>query len=268
VNLKNKDSEIMATAELPLALVTGASSGIGLELAKVLAAEGHDLIITSDNRGKLETAARIISSATPDARIEIIAADLARADGAETLYRGVQQLGRPIDVLVNNAGIGVWGEFAKGTDLSAELAMIQINVCSVITLTKLFSREMVARRKGRILITASEAAIAPTALASVYGATKAFDYTFALALREELKDTGVTVTALLPGPTDTNWFNRANAAHTSVAQGNLADPAQVARDGYDALMKGDDHVVTPLKDKMLAVAAKLAPDRMSVQRLQ
>ena len=258
----------MATAERPLALVTGSSSGIGLELAKVFAAEGHDLIITSDNRAKLETAKSNIASGAPDARIEIIDADLARSDGAETLYRGVQQLGRPIDILANNAGVGVWGEFAKGTDLSAELAMIQLNVSAVVALTKLFGREMVARHKGRILITASEAAIAPTALASVYGATKAFDYAFALALREELKDTGVTVTALLPGATDTNWFNRANAAHTSVAQGNLADPAQVARDAYKALMKGDDHVVTPLKDKMLAVAAKLVPDRMSVQRLQ
>jgi uncharacterized protein len=255
------------TSKSQLALITGASSGIGLELAKVFASEGHDLVLVSDNRSKLETARAEIQHAGPAVRIELVEADLSRPDGPEQAYAGAKRTGRPVDILVNNAGVGVWGEF-PGTDLAAELKMIQINVASVVALTKLVSRDMVERGSGKILITASEASLAPTALLTVYGATKAFDYSFAQALREELKDKGVTVTALMPGATATNFFNRAGAGHTKIANGKLADPKQIARDGYDALMSGDDHVVTPLKDKLKITTAKFMPDKMVVQRIE
>jgi uncharacterized protein len=259
----------MATSALkPLALVTGASSGIGLELAKVFAREGHDLVVAADNRAKLDAASQQIRSGAPAARIEIVTVDLANPDGPFLLYEAVQRLGRDLDVLVNNAGVGVWGEFARQTNLDAELDMIQLNVASVVALTKLFVRDMIPRRTGKILFTASEASLAPTAYLAAYGATKAFEYSFALSLREELKDTGITVTALLPGATDTNFFHRAGAAKNKTAQGRLADPATVARDGYDALMRGDDHVVTPMTNKLKAAAAKLLPDEMKVQRVE
>jgi uncharacterized protein len=250
-----------------VALVTGASSGIGLELAKVLASEGYDLIITSDDRAKLESAAKQIKQVGPSVQIGVVEADLARPDGAKKLYQIVRKLGYAVDILVNNAGVGVWGEFAE-TDLDAELKMIQLNAASVVAVTKLFARDMVERGAGKILITASEASLAPSALLTVYAATKAFDYSFAQALREELKDKGVTVTALLPGATDTNFFKRAGMAHTKTAQGKLADPAQVARAGYDALMSGDDHVVTPLRDRVAITVAKFLPDKTVVQRVE
>jgi len=242
------------------ALVTGGSSGIGLELAKVFAEEGYDLIIASDQPAKLKDAARHIKAECPDAWVETIVVDLAQPDGARKLYEAVQERGFTVDVLVNNAGRGVWGDFAQETDLSDELAMIQLNVSSVVAVTKLFVADMVRRREGKILFTASEASLAPIALMSVYAATKAFVYSFALGLREELKDTGVSVTALLPGATQTEFFGRAHMNELEFVQsGKMADPSEVARDGYDALIAGDDHVVTPFKDRIKVTANKFMP---------
>jgi uncharacterized protein len=224
----------------PVTLITGGSSGIGLELAKVFAAEGHDLIIASDNRSKLKKAAEEITLAGDGGSVEIVVADLSKPAGPKKLYTAVQELGRKVEVLVNNAGRGVWGDFARETDLNDELAMIQLNAASVVALTKLFVADMVRRHSGKILITASEASLAPIALMSIYAATKAFVYSFALSLREELKDTGITVTALLPGATQTDFFIRADMDEAKfVQESKMADPAKVARDGYDALMKGD-----------------------------
>lgn len=258
----------MARSVKPLALITGSSSGIGLELAKLFAAEGHDVILTSDNRGKLDRAAAEIRAQTPGAHHEIIECDLARPEGPAKLYDAVQRLGRTPDVLVNNAGVGVWGEFATQTDIAAELAMIQLNATSVVHLTKLFLKDMIAEGRGRVLINASQSAETPLAFASIYAATKAFLLSFAESLREELKDRNITVTCLMPGPTDTNWFDRAGAGHTSYGKGKKADPAQVARDGFDALMRGDDHIVTPFKDKAMTTAAKFMPAAMQVQRFE
>jgi short-subunit dehydrogenase len=171
--------------------------------------------------------------------------------------------------LVNNAGVGVWGDFVRETDLKDELSMIQLNAASVVALTKLFAADMVKRGEGKILFTASEASLAPVALMSIYAATKAFIYSFSLSLREELKDTGVGITALLPGATQTDFFNRADMQDAKfVQEGEMADPAQVARDGYDALVKGDDHVVTPTKDRLTSLLTKLVPDRAAVERLE
>ena len=248
-------------------LITGASSGIGLELARVFAGEGHDLILVAEHGVALKEAADELLAMAPGLRIEAIVADLRRDDSARQIYEQVRASGRFVDILVNNAGVGVWGPFPE-TPLAEELAMVRLNVDAVIRLTKHFVAPMIERGFGRILITASQAAVMPTALAAVYAGTKAFDYAFALALREELKDSGVTVTALLPGATDTGWFDRAGAGHTETAQGDLADPAAVARAGYEALMAGDDHVVTPFKDRLAVTAAKMMPARSAVTRLE
>jgi short-subunit dehydrogenase len=264
-------SNVMAATEHPLVLVTGGSSGIGLELAKVFAAEGHDIVLTSSSAGRLRKAAVQVRTAGSehDIAVSTVPADLAKTGGANKLYRVVEEMGRPIDILVNNAGVGVWGDFVRETALTRELAMMQLNNTSAVVLTKLFAAEMVKRNEGKILFNASESALAPMALMSVYAATSAFIYSFALSLREELKDTGVSVTALLAGGTQTDFFNRAEMQDAKfVKDGSLADPAQVARDGYDALMRGDDHVVTPTSARMMAVLTKLVPDRMAVTRAE
>jgi short-subunit dehydrogenase len=251
----------------PLALVTGSSSGIGLELARILAADGYDLILTSENREKLQLAVDQVKRAAPDANVKSVVADLEKPSGRKKLYDATKRSGS-IGILANNAGRGVWGEFRK-TDLEDELAIVQLNVASVVALSKLFARDMAKRGSGRILFTASEASLAPIALMSVYAATKAFVYSFALSLREELKDSGVTVTALLPGATNTDFFNRAGMKDTKlVRESDLADAREVAQAGYDALMRGDDHVVYPVQDRIRSIFTKLVPDRAAVQRVE
>jgi short-subunit dehydrogenase len=250
-----------------LALVTGASSGIGFELARTFAANGYDVIMTSDNRVKLSAAGRALIKAAPAVDIHMMVADLATPTGAQNLYNEVRKLKRPLDVLANNAGVGVWGRFSE-TDIRDELAMIQVNIVSLMTLTKLFLPQMLRLHEGKILFTAAEAAVAPAAFLTAYSATKAFVYAFTRGLREELKGSGVTVTALMPGATRSNFFKRAGADHTKVANGRLASPHDVAQAGFDALMQEDDHVVTPFLDKLRLAAMRLQPDHMAVSRLE
>ncbi len=242
------------------ALVTGASSGIGYELAQLFAKDGHALIIAAEDEPGLKRAAEALRMAGSP-RVETIAVDLARADGAPKLYEGVSQLGLAPGFLVLNAGVGVWGDFMRETDLHEELKMIQLNVTSTVHAAKLFGREMVQRGSGKILITSSLAAIGPSPKLAVYSATKAFAYAFAETIRDELADTGVTVTALMPDATDTNFFERAGAGESQIGQGQKADPAVVAKAGYEAMLKGTDHVVTPGKSKILAAVAKVLPER-------
>jgi short-subunit dehydrogenase len=232
-----------------LAVVTGASTGIGFEIAAALAERGFDLILTSLNTQRLANSADLLIRRHPRASITPVAADLTRERGAQTLYESVARDRRSIDVLVNNAGVGVWGAFADHPTLRRELAMIQLNAVAVVQVTKKFLPAMIERRSGRLLFTTSVGALTPMPLASVYCATKAFVYSFAESLRDELKGTGITVTALLPGPTATNWFERAGAGLTHGAQGSLADPADVATAGVDAMMRGADHVFTPLANR-------------------
>jgi uncharacterized protein len=244
-----------------LALVTGASSGIGLEIARCFAGDGHALVITADDGGKLETAAHELRAAGA-ARVATVVADLAERDGAARLYETVRgEHGTP-DFLVNNAGRGVYGDFVRETDLKAELRMIQLNVVSVVELTKRVATDMVARGRGRILITSSIAALAPTPKLTVYSATKAFDFGFAEALANELKDTGVTVTALLPAETETEFFRRAGMEDSPIGQSKKADPASIARAGYAAMMKGSDHVIAPFTAKMRAALTSVLPESM------
>lgn len=246
--------------ERPLSLVTGASSGIGFEIARKLAEVGYDVVVSSSDRAKLTQAANAIQSESPSARIDIVQADLTRADAVQKLYETVRTLGRPVDILVANAGVGVWGDFADETSLDAEIALINLNVTSQVHLIKLFSREMVARGSGDILITSSIAGILPAPHMAVYAASKAFLRSFGEAIRQEMKDRNVNVTVLMPGPTDTDFFVRADMEESKVGQGSKQDPEQVAEAALRALAEGSDHVITGLKNKVQAGIAKMLSD--------
>lgn len=243
----------------PLALVTGASSGIGYQLARKLADVGYDLIGVSSNREKLAQAAQSIMQES-GVQVEIVQADLSQPDGVQTLYDSVQALGRPVDILAANAGIGVSGDFADETSLDAEIALINLNVTSQVHLIKLIARDMVSRGSGDILITSSIAGMLPGPHFAVYAASKAFLRSFGQAIRNELKDRNVNVTVLMPGPTDTDFFERADMTDTKVAHGPKQDPEEVAEAALKALSEASDHVMPGLKNKMQAVAAKFMPD--------
>jgi short-subunit dehydrogenase len=220
----------------PLALVTGASSGIGLELAKQFAQNGFDLVMAAED-AELDPAAgqvRALGAAVSPVRV-----DLTKPADVELLWEAVAFSGRPLDAVALNAGVGVGGAFAE-TDLQAELGIVQLNCASTVHLAKRVAQGMIARRQGRMLFTSSIASQAPQPFQAVYGASKAFVQSLALALREELSDRGVSVTAMLPGPTDTEFFGRADMTDTKLgASDKKDDPAQVARQGFEALMKGD-----------------------------
>ena len=247
------------------AVVTGASSGIGLELARVFAQNGYDLLISSDSE-KIESAAQEISSI--GAAVKTIQSDLSTYDGVEKLWSAIEATGRPVDAIAINAGIGAYGDFARESDLDRELKLIQLNVVSVVHLAKRVLKQMVARGEGKVLITSSVAAEMPAPLEAVYGASKAFELSFAQALRNELKDTGITVTALQPGATNTNFFHRAGMDETKLGQeGKYAnDPREVAQQGFDALMKGEDHVfAASIKTKVQGEVSKFAPRSVTAE---
>jgi short-subunit dehydrogenase len=226
-------------ATRPLALVTGASSGIGRELAKQFAENGFDLIVAAEDV-ELDDAVdelRAIGGA-----VAPVSVDLTKRNDVERLVAAVRGAGRPLDAAALNAGVGVAGAFVD-TDLDAELGIVELNCASTVHLAKRVAQDMAARGKGRILFTSSVASQAPQPFQAVYGASKAFVQSFALALREELSDRGVSVTALLPGPTDTEFFDRADATDTRLgAMEKKDDPALVARQGFDGLVKGEASV--------------------------
>jgi uncharacterized protein len=242
------------------AVVTGASSGIGYELAKVFAQEGFDVLINAEDN-RLEAAAQELRSS--GAKIQAVQADLSKYEGVEQFWEAIRQSGRPVDAIAINAGVGTGGDFAHDTELQTELQMIDLNVKSSVHLAKRVLPEMVSRGQGRVLFTSSIASVMPTPFQAVYGATKAFVQSFSQSLRHELKDTGVTVTALMPGATDTDFFRRADMGDTKVGtEGKKEnDPADVARQGYDALMKGEDRVfAASMKTKLEGEAARFMPE--------
>jgi short-subunit dehydrogenase len=244
----------------PLAAVTGASSGIGYELARQFARAGYDLVVCAEDPG-IAIAAQTFED--DGARVEAVRVDLRQPEGVERFYEAIRNVGAPLEALALNAGVGVLGDFTRETDLTDELAMIHLNVVSTVHLAKLAAQDMVARGRGKILITASVAGTMPTPLMAVYGATKAFDLSFAASLRHELKDTGVSVTALLPGPTDTEFFEREGGADTKAAEvAEKNDPADVAKQGFDALMAGKDRVygATSLGTKLQGMTARFVPE--------
>ncbi len=248
----------------PLAVVTGASSGIGFELAKQFAQNGFDLLITAEDAG-IHDAAREL--APLGANVEIVQVDLATYDGVEALYAKIRTIGRPVDAIAINAGVGVGGDFARDTDLRDELNLINLNVVSPVHLTKRLVKDMVARGQGRILFTSSIAALMPGPFEAVYAASKAFVRSFAEALRNELKDTGITITALQPGPTETNFFHRAGMDDTRAGASKKDDPAQVAKQGFDALMAGKDHIVAgSISTKLQAAVTNMLPSTANAEQ--
>jgi uncharacterized protein len=248
------------------AVVTGASSGIGYELARVFAENGYDLLVNSGSE-RIDDAARRLQEAGAD--VQSVEADLATYEGVEKLWREIEATGRPVDAIAINAGVGVGGDFARETNLEDELRLIELNVTSTVHLAKRVLRSMLARREGKVLFTSSIAGTMPTPLEAVYGASKAFVLSFAQSLRNELKDTGITITALQPGPTDTEFFHRAGMDNTEVgSEGKYTnDPADVARQGYDALMAGKDHVYSSsLKTKVQGELGKFMPESVKAEQ--
>jgi short-subunit dehydrogenase len=246
----------------PLAVVTGASSGIGYELAKQFARNGFDLLVTSTG-STINDAAQTFKGL--GAQVETVQADLATYDGVEAPYSKIKETNRSVEAIAINAGVGVGGEFTK-TDLQEELNLINLNVVSSVHLAKRVVKDMVDRRNGKILFTSSIAALQPGSFEAVYAASKAFLHSFSESLRNELKDTGVTVTALMPGPTDTNFFHRAGMDDTKAGAGHKDDPAEVAKQGFEALMAGKDDIIAgSLKTKILGTASKVLPDTVNAE---
>ena len=242
-----------------LALVTGASSGIGLELAREFVEHGFDVLLTAEDD---ELASAEASLAGKGAEVRAVKADLSTYDGVERLWAAVAAAGRPLDAVALNAGIGVNGDFTRDIPLEDDLRLIAVNVTAVVHLAKRILPGMVERGAGRVLITSSVAATMPGPYYATYAASKAFLQSFAQAVRFELKDTGVTVTALQPGPTDTEFFDRAGMDDTKVADAKKDDPAEVAKDGFEALMAGKDHVVAGgVRNKAQVAGAKLMPEK-------
>jgi uncharacterized protein len=246
----------------PSAIVTGASSGIGLALARQFVDHGYDVVLAAED-DELATAAESLRGA--GRQVTAVQVDLSTPEGVNDLYMRATHGNRPIDAIALNAGIGVGGLFHE-TDLEDDLRLVDLNVRSLVHLAKLVVRDMVARGQGRVLVTSSVAAKAPGPYHSTYAASKAFGHSFAEGIRVELKDTGVTVTSLMPGPTDTEFFDRAGMEDTRVAQGSKDDPDSVAADGFKALMEGRDHVVAgSVKNNVMAAGSSLQPDPVAAK---
>jgi uncharacterized protein len=248
------------------AVVTGASSGIGYELARVFAENGYDLLVNSGSE-RIEDAGRRLQDLGVE--VQTVDADLATYEGVEKLWREIEATARPVDVIAINAGIGVGGDFARETNLEDELRLIQLNVTSTVHLAKRVLRSMLARKAGKVLFTSSIAGTMPTPLEAVYGASKAFVLSFSQSLRNELKDTGITITALQPGPTNTEFFDRAGMQNTEVgSEGKYTnDPRDVAQQGYEALMAGKDHVYSSsLKTKLQGELGKFMPESVKAEQ--
>jgi uncharacterized protein len=239
------------------AVVTGASTGIGLELAKQFATHDFDVLVAASSEAIFDAADELRVHGT---EITPLRVDLATAAGTEELAAVISGSGRPLDALAVNAGFGNNGLFTE-IPLEDDLRLIALNVTSAVHLSKLVVPAMVARGEGRILYTSSVAATMPGPYYATYAASKSFLQSFAEALRYELKDSGVTVTALQPGPTDTPFFERADMEDTPAGQGAKDDPAEVAKDGFEALMAGRDHVVAgSIKNKLQTLGAGLLSD--------
>jgi uncharacterized protein len=237
----------------PLAVVTGASSGIGRELAALCARDGFDLIVAADRAGIVDAAAALSETGV---EVTPVQADLATLDGVDQLYNAIG--GRAVDALIANAGHGLGHGFLD-QDFALVRHVIDTNITGTIYLVQRVGRDMRARGRGRILITGSIAGFIPGTYQAVYNGTKAFIDSFSFALRAELKDTGVTVTCLMPGPTDTDFFERAEMTDTRVAQGAKDDPVDVAKVGYEAMQRGDGDVVAGWKNKIQSTLANVTP---------
>jgi short-subunit dehydrogenase len=250
------------TDTTPLALVTGASSGIGLELARNLGARGVDLVVTAED-DRLDAAVADLRTSGVD--VASVRADLRQRQGVEEVWAAVVASGRPLSIAALNAGVGQGGPFVE-TNIEAEQAIIDVNITSTVRLAKHVLQDMTRRGEGRVLITSSIASTMPGTYQAVYNASKSFLQSFAEAVREELDGTGVTVTSLMPGPTETDFFHRADMDDTKVGASKKDDPAQVAEQGIKALLDGDEKVVAgSLKTKAQGVANDVLPDSLKAK---
>jgi len=246
---------------VPTAIITGASGGIGRDLADLLAQDRHNLVLVARNLNRLEAVAEVLRHRY-QVKVKVIAADLSRPGATEEVARTLETAQIQVDVLINNAGLGRLGPF-RSNDLAAELAMIQVNVVALTALTKHCVRGMVSRRHGRILNVASTAAFQPGPLMAVYYATKAYVLSFSEALANELADTGVTVTALCPGPTRTGFQAEAGLADSRMAKGPMMSSARVAGAGYRGMLRGKRVVIPGLANKLLVQANRIAPRKLA-----
>lgn len=239
------------------ALVTGASAGLGRDYARLFAADGHDVVLVARRRERLEELARDIARAS-SVQTHVVALDLAERDAARRLVDELRTRGLAIDFLVNNAGLGTNGPFADA-DVAQQLAMVQVNVTTVVELTRLLLPDMLARKQGRILNVGSTAGFQAGPFMAVYYASKAFVNSFTEALAHELAGSGVTATVSCPGATETEFAAHAGNANSLLFKLGAADSMSVAREGYAAMMAGKPMVVHGLTNKIGVQALRVSP---------
>ena len=241
-----------------LAVVTGASSGIGLELARLFAADGHDLVVASDETQIFFAAEEL---GVGGVHVEPLELDLRAVEDVEHLYDVISHGERVPDAAVFNAGIGGAGRFVED-DVQRDLDIVDVNVRSTVQLAKLVLRDMVDRKRGRVLFTSSLVAMMPGSYQTMYNASKAFIQSFSKGLHDEFRGTGVSVTALMPGPTDTAFFRRAEMVDTPLGRMPFKDdPAKTAKQGYDAMMRGDQKIVaSSMSSKLMGFAGRVLPN--------
>ena len=252
----------MSEISRPLAIITGASSGIGLQIAELAVAAGYDLVIAADEPEINDAAVKLEAEG---AVVRAIQADLATIEGVDQLYDAARELARPVEILIANAGRGLGHAFLD-QDFDEARRVVDTNIVGTIYLVQKIGRDMRAANKGKILLTGSIAGFMPGSFQAVYNGTKAFVNSFAFALRNELKDTDVTVTCLMPGATDTRFFERADMLDTKVGQQEKDDPADVAKTGWDAMMRGDGDIVSGLKNKLQSAVANITPAGMLAEQ--
>jgi short-subunit dehydrogenase len=250
------------------ALITGATSGIGYELAKLFAADGYDIIAVARTEEDLNKVADELVT-NYGVQVQVIAKDLFGENAASELYEQVKNSGWQVEALVNDAGQGVYGLFTE-SDIDAQMSIIHLNIVSLTKLTYHFLQDMKARNSGKILQLGSVVSELPAPYQAVYGGTKAYVLSFTEALISELKDTDITITALQPGATDTDFFNKAGAQDSKIVadKSKLSDPANVAKDGYKALMGGDDKIVSGMKNKAQVAMSNVMPDTMLADQMK
>jgi short-subunit dehydrogenase len=258
----------MASKQGKWALVTGGTSGIGYQLARLCAKDGYNLILVARDEGELRATEQKIKQ---EHHVEImcISKDLFEVTASKEVYDIVSEKGYQVSLLINDAGQGEYGFFYE-TDIYRDLDIINLNVIAPVYLTKLFVNDMIARKEGKILFLASIVSKNPTPLLSVYSATKAFIYSFSVILRNELKDKGITVTALIPGSTDTNFFDKAGMLNTKeYNEYSLGDPQAVAKAGYEALMNNEEKVIAEgFKNKIMVDMSNVMPDSMIANNMR
>lgn len=260
--MENNESNIKES----YVLITGGTSGIGYELAKLFAQNGYNMVIVARNEQELDNTA-IGFQQQYEIDVVKISKDLFDPQNAFALYEEIKSKGLNIGILINDAGQGQYGKFIE-TDIQRELDIIHLNISSLVVLTKLFLKDMVQKGRGKILNLSSIASKIPGPYQAVYHGTKAFVQSFTEAIRNEVKDTGVTITALLPGATDTDFFNKAEMQDAKmVKEGKLADAEKVAKDGYEALMKGDDMIVSGFKNKLQVAMGNILPDDVVAEKV-